>query len=76
MCQVPAEKTKAHLDEVRSLHREDLERGFGDVYLPEALARKYPNAGNTYFPVEGFQLIRRPAKRAAIIFMKTDFKKQ
>ena len=29
---------------VRALHREDLTEGFGEVYLPGALARKYPNA--------------------------------
>jgi hypothetical protein len=26
------------------LHEEDLAEGFGTVYLPNALARKYPNA--------------------------------
>ena len=34
----------AHLAEVRELHRQDLMRGFGSVYLPDALQRKYPNA--------------------------------
>jgi hypothetical protein len=34
-----------HLDKVQALHRQDLAEGFGDVYLPYALARKYPNAG-------------------------------
>jgi len=34
----------AHLAKVELLHREDLEHGFGSVYLPDALARKYPNA--------------------------------
>lgn len=29
---------------VKKLHLEDLQAGFGDVYIPEALARKYPNA--------------------------------
>ncbi len=29
---------------VKSLHHKDLEEGFGEVYIPEALARKYPNA--------------------------------
>jgi integron integrase len=29
---------------VKALHHQDLEEGFGEVYLPEALARKYPNA--------------------------------
>ncbi|HSH42432.1 MAG TPA: integron integrase, partial [Arenicellales bacterium] len=32
------------LDKVRKLHAEDLEQGYGRVYIPEALARKYPNA--------------------------------
>ena len=33
-----------HLEQVRRIHREDLNHGFGRVYLPDALARKYPNA--------------------------------
>lgn len=33
-----------HLKDVRNLHNSDLESGFGEVYLPGALARKYPNA--------------------------------
>ena len=32
------------LQEVRRLHEQDLAEGFGAVYLPDALARKYPNA--------------------------------
>ncbi len=32
------------IDRVRELHAEDLEQGFGKVYIPEALARKYPKA--------------------------------
>jgi integron integrase len=32
------------IDQVRVLHNEDLGRGFGCVHLPDALARKYPNA--------------------------------
>jgi integrase len=35
----------AQLDAVRRQHREDLQRGAGWVALPDALARKYPNAG-------------------------------
>ena len=34
----------AHLVRVRELHQRDLSRGFGSVYLPDALQRKYPNA--------------------------------
>ncbi len=33
-----------HLQEVRKLHQNDLNEGFGTVYLPYALAKKYPNA--------------------------------
>ena len=35
---------QAHVDKVKELHIEDIEQGFGKVYLPGALARKYPNA--------------------------------
>lgn len=34
----------AHLAHVQELHQRDLARGFGSVYLPDALERKYPNA--------------------------------
>ncbi|MBC7265256.1 MAG: integron integrase [Chloroflexi bacterium] len=33
-----------HLQRVKALHERDLAQGFGSVYLPDALARKYPNA--------------------------------
>jgi len=33
-----------HLQRVRALHEQDLAQGYGTVYLPDALARKYPNA--------------------------------
>lgn len=35
---------KQHLGHVRMLHDKDLADGFGAVYLPYALERKYPNA--------------------------------
>jgi integron integrase len=35
---------KEHLQTVQRLHRQDLERGYGSVYLPYALAQKYPTA--------------------------------
>ena len=37
-----------HLARVKALHATDLKAGFGDVYLPHALARKYPNAGREW----------------------------
>lgn len=33
-----------HLNRVRRLHEADLKAGFGQVQLPDALSRKYPNA--------------------------------
>lgn len=35
---------KAHLHEVRLTHQMDLERGFGSVFVPIALSRKYKSA--------------------------------
>ena len=43
-----ADVLKAHIKTTRSLHQEDLEKGFGEVYLPKALGRKYPNAGKEW----------------------------
>lgn len=38
------EELKAHLERVRVLHEKDLGKGFGAVWLPGGLARKYSNA--------------------------------
>jgi integron integrase len=37
-----------HLQRVRMLHKNDLANGFGEVHLPFALGRKYPNAGSSW----------------------------
>ena len=39
---------REHLDRVRELHRRDLAEGYGEVYLPFALDRKYPSAGRDW----------------------------
>jgi integron integrase len=39
---------RMHLDEVRALHERDLAEGFGEVYLPYALERKYSHAGRAW----------------------------
>jgi len=39
-----AERLTSRIESVATLHREDLAAGYGEVLLPEALARKYPNA--------------------------------
>jgi len=35
---------RKHLNRVREIHRMDLEAGYGSVWMPSALARKFPNA--------------------------------
>jgi len=42
------EQLQHHLEKVRLLHKDDLDAGFGEVYLPYALARKYPNAAKDW----------------------------
>jgi integron integrase len=37
-----------HLDRVKVLHKKDLADGYGHVYLPSALARKYQNASTEW----------------------------
>lgn len=39
---------KTHLLKVQALHNEDLAAGFGAVYMPMALDRKYPNAAKEW----------------------------
>jgi integron integrase len=38
------ERVRHHLEKVRLLHQDDLNADYGEVYLPYALARKYPHA--------------------------------
>ena len=42
------EPLQQHLTEVKALHNQDLAKGFGEVYLPDALGRKYPNAAKDW----------------------------
>ncbi|MEW5959587.1 MAG: integron integrase [Chloroflexota bacterium] len=37
-----------HLKQVKTLHEQDLTTGYGQVYLPDALERKYPNANREW----------------------------
>ncbi|GBE47796.1 tyrosine recombinase XerD [bacterium BMS3Bbin12] len=39
---------KEHLQAVRQIHRGDRDAGFGEVYLPYALDRKYPGAAREW----------------------------
>ncbi|WP_428357566.1 integron integrase [Methyloprofundus sp.] len=39
---------KDHLQRVRLIHEQDLQEGYGVVYLPNALSKKYPNASKEW----------------------------
>jgi len=39
---------KQHLEQVRMIHKKDLADGYGEVYLPHAMARKYPKAASQW----------------------------
>jgi len=42
------EPLATHLEHVRLLHQHDVAQGFGRVYLPDGLQRKYPNANSEW----------------------------
>lgn len=42
------DELQAHLGRVKTLHEKDLAAGYGEVYLPDALGRKYPKAGKEW----------------------------
>ena len=46
--QIVKQPLREHLKTVKKLHEKDLKDGFGSVYLPYALERKYPNAGKEF----------------------------
>ena len=54
------EPLRTHLEKVREIHRQDLVAGYGEVFLPYALARKYPNAGREW----GWQYVFPASQRS------------
>ncbi|MCP4167088.1 MAG: integron integrase [Chloroflexi bacterium] len=42
------EQLQTHMEGVRIIHDQDLAEGFGAVQMPDALARKYPNANRAW----------------------------
>ncbi|MBT1074924.1 integron integrase [Geobacter grbiciae] len=56
--QAVAAPLREHLGRVEALHGADLRAGFGEVHLPHALGKKYPNAGREW----GWQYVF-PAKQ-------------
>ena len=58
---------KMHLVRVKDLHDEDLTQGYGEVYLPFASDKKYPNAGREWgwqycFPSKNLSVDPRSGK--------------
>jgi len=58
--QTLVEPLQKHLCKVKSVHEYDLDAGYGEVWLPGALARKYPNAGREW----GWQYIFPASRRS------------
>ena len=59
---------RSHLERIRLIHEKDLAEGFGQVYLPYALERKYPKASIEWgwqyvFPGKGFSVDPRSGKK-------------
>jgi integron integrase len=52
---------RGHLAKVQQWHKADLAQGYGEAPLPDALARKYPNAGREW----GWQYVF-PADKVAV----------
>jgi integron integrase len=55
-----AEPLQREIERARILHAEDLAAGFGETWLPHALARKYPNAAREF----GWQFVFAAPKRS------------
>ena len=60
-------KLQTHLEEVKEMHKKDVDKGYGEVYLPDAIERKYPNAGKEWiwqyvFPSERLSIDPRSGK--------------
>ncbi len=71
------ESLQAHLQMVRQLHHQDLDRGYGSVYLPFALERKYPHSDRAWiwqyvFPADRLSLDPRVVWCAVITYMKQE----
>ena len=62
------EPLRNHLARVKDLHEQDLRNGYGKVYLPFALQRKYPNANQEWhwqyvFPSTNFSTDPRTGEK-------------
>jgi integron integrase len=55
-----AQPLREHLDHVKLIHQRDRALGYGETHLPDALARKYPNAARSW----SWQYVFPAAKRS------------
>ena len=74
------EELRIQVEKIKSLHAQDLEDGYGEVYLPEALSRKYKNApketGWQYlFPAKSLSLDPRSNKKRRHHVMESSLQK-
>lgn len=53
---------RTHLERVKALHEQDLQAGYGAVYLPYALERKYPSAAREW----GWQYVFPSARLSTV----------
>ncbi len=61
------ENLKSHLERLKELHSKDISVGHGEVHMPEALDRKYPNASKElgwqwFFPSKNLSVDPRTGK--------------
>jgi len=42
------DRLKEHLVRIKAMHEKDLADGYGEVFMPDSLGRKYPNAGKQW----------------------------
>ncbi|MCX6985324.1 MAG: integron integrase, partial [Lentisphaerae bacterium] len=61
------EELKSHLERLKELHSKDISLGHGEVHMPEALERKYPNASKElgwqwFFPLKNLSVDPRSGK--------------
>jgi integron integrase len=61
------DKLQEHLVAVKKIHEQDLAKGFGEVYLPDVLDRKYPQAAGEWrwqyvFPASALSVDPRSGK--------------
>lgn len=59
---------KQHLEKVKAIHQKDLHDGFGEVYMPYALAKKFPRASKSWiwqyvFPSKSLSTDPRSGKK-------------